>query len=95
MQDLPITQVTLQPLSQEETLQLLEVIVGEGELGRRNGGEVAPGGAGPALGQGAKLSALGDWLFAHTGGQPLYLLEALKLFRDREWLVPRLGADGT
>jgi DNA-binding SARP family transcriptional activator len=101
--DLPITHVTLQPLSQEETLQLLEVIVGEGELGRRNGGErrervtaeVAPGGAGPAPGRGEKLSALGDWLFAHTGGQPLYLLETLKLLREREWLVPRLGADGT
>jgi len=25
----------------------------------------------------------------------LYLLETLKLLREREWLVPRLGADGT
>jgi len=33
-------------------------------------------------------------LFARTGGQPLYLLETLKLLREREWLVPRLGADG-
>jgi hypothetical protein len=33
-------------------------------------------------------------LFAHTGGLPLYLLETLKLFREREWLVPRLGDDG-
>src|SRR5207302_6847193 len=38
---------------------------------------------------------LGDFLFAHTGGQPLYLLETLKLLRDRQWLVPRLAADGT
>jgi hypothetical protein len=94
----------LQPLSREETLQLAESIVGEGEHGCRSGGEcceqvtaeVAPGGgACSALGRGAKLWALGDWLFAHTGGQPLYLLETLKLFRDREWLVPRLGVDGT
>src|SRR6266699_5111630 len=42
-----------------------------------------------------KLSELGDFLFAHTGGQPLYLLETLKLFRDRQWLVPRLSAYGT
>jgi DNA-binding SARP family transcriptional activator len=98
--DLPITQVTLQALSQEETLQLLEAIVGEEEHDCRNGGErreritaeVAPGGAGPEEGRGEKLSALGHWLFAHTGGQPLYLLETLKLFRDREWLVPQLGA---
>ncbi len=41
------------------------------------------------------LVALGDFLFAQTGGQPLYLLETLKLLREREWLVPRLGADGT
>jgi hypothetical protein len=28
------------------------------------------------------------------GGQPLYLLETLKLLRERELLVPRRGADG-
>lgn len=56
---------------------------------------VVPGRIGPAPRRGAKLWALGNWLFAHTGGQSLYLLETLKLFRDREWLVPRLGADGT
>ena len=41
------------------------------------------------------LVALGDFLFAHTGGQPFYLLETLKMFRDLELLVPRPGADGT
>src|SRR2546428_6276795 len=40
------------------------------------------------------LVALGDFLFARTGGQPLYLLETLKVLRDRQWLVPRLSADG-
>jgi tetratricopeptide (TPR) repeat protein len=39
--------------------------------------------------------ALGNFLFAQTGGQPLYLLETLKLLREREWLVPRQRADGT
>src|SRR5207253_10494507 len=38
---------------------------------------------------------LGEVLFAQTGGQPLYLLETLKLWRDRQWLVPRLAADGS
>ena len=38
---------------------------------------------------------LGDLLFARTGGQPLYLLETLKMLREREWLVPRWGANGT
>ena len=40
------------------------------------------------------LVALGEVLFAQTRGQPLYLLETLKLLRDRQWLVPRLGTDG-
>ena len=35
------------------------------------------------------LVALGDFLFTQTGGQPLYLLETLKLLRDRQWLVPQ------
>ena len=79
--DLPISEVTLQPLSQEETLKLLEVIMEKGNHGMRNE-RVAP-----------ELVTLSNWLFAYTRGQPLYLLETLKLFRDREWLVPRLGAD--
>ena len=40
------------------------------------------------------LVALGDFLFAQTGGQPLYLLETLKLLRERQWLLPRLTAEG-
>ena len=99
--DLPITQVALQPLSQEETLQLVEAIVGEGEHGCRSGGECCELGSGRQATLAASpasetpVDALGDFLFAHTGGQPLYLLETLKLFRDREWLVPRVGDDGT
>src|SRR5258708_13918862 len=69
----------------------------------RNGGEQREGdttwpstaGSLPAQERAAALVALGRWLFAQTDGQPLYLLETLKLFRDRQWLVPRLGADGT
>jgi DNA-binding SARP family transcriptional activator len=82
--DLPVKQVVLQPLSQAESLQLVQAIVGEGAPDTRSEGE-----------REAPLVGLGDFLFAHTGGQPLYLLETLKLFRERQWLVPRLGADGT
>ncbi len=100
--DLPITQIALQPLSQAETIQLLQTIAGEAKPGTSSGGEQREhGGAVPATPEAepspaseTKLSALGDFLFAHTGGQPLYLLETLKLFRDRQWLVPRLSADG-
>src|SRR6266566_3070790 len=66
----------------------------------RNGGEHDPArlsaaGATPAQELEKPLVALGDFLFAHTGGQPFYLLETLKMFRDLELLVPWLAADGT
>jgi len=103
--DLPLTQVSLQPLSQAQTLQLLEAITGEAEHGSSSGGERSEyGSARPATaGPGAEpspelerpLVALGNVLFAQMGGQPLYLLETLKLLRDRQWLVPQLAADGT
>jgi predicted ATPase len=98
--DLPITQVTLQALSQAETLQLVEAIVGEEEHDCRSGGERCELGSGRQATTAASpasktpVVALGDFLFAQTGGQPLYLLETLKLLRERELLVPRLGADG-
>jgi DNA-binding SARP family transcriptional activator len=82
--DLPLSQVPLQPLSQSETVQLLEAVAGARE----------PGMAAPASALARPLVRLGDFLFAQTGGQPLYLLETLKLLRERQWLVPRLGADG-
>ncbi len=103
--DLPVTQVSLQPLSQAETLQLIQAIVGEGAYGTWSGGErsersparpsTVGSGALPTQKQETPLIALGNVLFAHTGGQPLYLLETLKLLREREWLVPRPSADGT
>jgi predicted ATPase/DNA-binding SARP family transcriptional activator len=103
--DLPLTQVPLQTLSEAETIQLIQAIVGEGEHGMRSGGERPEhGSAGPskerpgALPEQASLTplvALGQWLFARTVGQPLYLLEMLKMLRDQQWLVPRLSADGT
>jgi DNA-binding SARP family transcriptional activator/predicted ATPase len=100
--DLPVTQVPLQALSEAETLQLVQAIVGEGEYGMGRGGErrthgtARPSTAGtlPAQETETSLVGLGQWLFARTGGQPLYLLETLKVLRDRQWLVPRLSADG-
>jgi tetratricopeptide (TPR) repeat protein len=90
--DLPVSQVPLQALSQAETLQLVQAIAGE----QREHATALPSasGASPAQEQETKLSALGDFLFAQTSGQPLYLLETLKLLRERELLVPRWGADG-
>src|SRR2546428_3957568 len=98
--DLPVTRIALQTLSQAETIQLLQAIAGEARPGTSSGGEhgaVMPAtpGAEHSPASETPLVALGDFLFAHTGGQPLYLLETLKLFRDQQWLVPRLSADGT
>src|SRR6266566_4110162 len=100
--DLPVSQVPLQTLSQAETLQLVQAIAGVGTQSTRNGGErrehspdrPSAAGTSPAAELEMKLSALGDVLFAQTDGQPLYLLETLKLLRDRQWLVPRVDADG-
>src|SRR5207253_3375151 len=82
-------------LSQPETLQLLEAIIGE----EREHGPVRPSPAGPGAPpwpeQERPLLRLGHVLFAQTGGQPLYLVETLKLWRERQWLLPQLGADGT
>jgi predicted ATPase len=103
--DLPVSRVPLQPLSQAETLQLLEALAGDRAPGTRSEGKqgahitarpsTAGPGASPTLERKTPLVALSDFLFARTGGQPLYLLETLKLLRERQWLVPRLGADGT
>jgi len=82
--DLPVTHVSLQPLSREETLQLIEALVEEQE----------PEGASPPVHEPPR-AVLSDFLFTQTGGHPLYLLEMLKLLREREWLVPQLGAHDT
>jgi len=98
--DLLVTQVLLQPLSQAETMQLVQAIAGEEAHSTRSGSqqrEPDPAGQGisPVRGAERPLVALSDFLFAYTGGQPFYLLETLKLLRERELLLPRLVADGT
>src|SRR5258708_2224293 len=101
--DLPVTQLPLQMLSQAETIQLIQAIAGEGKHGTRSGGKLrehgparpAPSEALPSPEREKPLVALGDVLFAQTRGQPLYVQRALKLLREREWLVARLAADGT
>jgi predicted ATPase len=82
--DVPVTHVSLQPLNREETLQLVEALVVEQEPGRAEQHTQEP-----------QRPLLSNFLFTQTGGQPLYLLEMLKLLREREWLVPQLGANGT
>ncbi len=101
--DLPLSQVSLPPLSKPETLHLVQAIVGLGAPGPQREGERREHGPAqpsrPATSPSQELErplvALVEVLFAKTGGHPLYLLETLKLLREQEWLVPRLAADGT
>ncbi|HEX6554237.1 MAG TPA: AAA family ATPase [Ktedonobacteraceae bacterium] len=92
--DLQVTQVPLQTLNQAETIQLVQAIAREGEQVTARTSPARPG-APPMPEREKLLVALGDFLFAHTGGQPFYLLETLKMLREREWLIPRLAADGS
>jgi DNA-binding SARP family transcriptional activator len=89
--DLPLTQLPLQPLGQAETVELLEALAGENHYGPARPSTPENGASRERK---TALLALGDFLFAQTGGQPLYLFETLKLLRDRQWLVPRLTAEG-
>ncbi len=89
--DLPLTQLALQPLGQAETVELLETLAGENHQGPAQP-SLSENGSSPD--RKTALVALGDFLFAQTGGQPLYLIETLKLLRERQWLVPRLTAEG-
>ncbi len=100
--DLPVSRVMLQTLNRGETIHLVQAIAREGAQSTKSGGErpehgpdqSSTAGTSPSSELETKLWALGDFLFAQTEGHPLYLLETLKLLRDRQWLVPRVDADG-
>ena len=89
--DLPLSQLSLQPLGQAEIFELLESLTGESYHGPARP-STPENGSSPDLK--TALLALGDFLFAQTGGQPLYLIETLKLLRERQWLLPRLTTEG-
>jgi DNA-binding SARP family transcriptional activator/tetratricopeptide (TPR) repeat protein len=87
--DLPLTQLPLPPLSQTETFELLEALATEEEHAMG-----WPSHVGASSASERPMVVLGNVLFARTGGQPLYLLETLKLLRERQWLLPHLTAEG-
>jgi predicted ATPase len=70
--DLPVTELTLGPLTQEETLHLL-VALASGEYM-----SVRPR---------DRLATLGQWLFRETHGQPFYLVETLHVLLERQILT--------
>lgn len=87
--DLPLTQVPLPPLSQAEILQVLESLAGGGKRCLE-----PPESSGALPVSEWLLIVLSQVLFARIGGKPLYVLETLKLLRERQWLQPHPTATG-
>ncbi len=75
---LPVTELTLGPLNQKETLHLLEALVRPRAMSNRRG----------------RLTELGLWLYRETGGQPFYLVETLKELLGRGALRRRATPAG-
>ncbi len=77
--DLPVTDLTLGPLTQQETLHLLGALVHQQEM---------------TSSQLRRFTDLGQWLFRETGGQPFYLVETLKDLLERQILTLRSTPQG-
>src|SRR3989440_4601925 len=102
--DLTVAQLTLQPLSQAETIQLLEAIVEERAHGTRREGKPGahipprPSTAGPeaspVAGRGGPPGGLGGFLFLQTGGGTVFPLGKLQLFRGGEGAGAPPGGPG-
>jgi tetratricopeptide (TPR) repeat protein/transcriptional regulator with XRE-family HTH domain len=77
--DLPVTDLTLGPLTLEETLQLLGAIVDQQAMHSNHQG---------------RLDEIGKWLFRETAGQPFYLVETLKDLLERQILTLQPSSEG-
>lgn len=77
--DLSVTELTLGPLTQDETLHLL-VALASGD----SRGSHPPD----------RLATLGQWLFRETHGQPFYLVETLHVLLERHILTLPFSSDG-
>ncbi|HZU66430.1 MAG TPA: AAA family ATPase [Ktedonobacteraceae bacterium] len=101
--DLSFTQLVLQRLSQAETFQLLATLIGQEEAGTNRTAErpendlnrSAPPGQQEQSTWKPYLSRLSNFLFELTEGHPFFLLETLKLLRERQWFIPRLAPGGS
>ncbi len=96
--DVPVAQITLQTLSQVETIHLIQAMVGKNQREERNGHPdrsiITQAVALPTLKSEMPIGLLGRSLFALTGGHPFYLVETLKMLHDKGLLTPVLDADG-
>jgi predicted ATPase len=77
--DLPVTRLALDPLTAEETVQLIRSLASEELTGQAERPDD---------------ERFGHWLYAETGGQPFFLLETLKTLVERGILAVQLTEDG-
>ncbi len=77
--DVPVTRLALNPLTAEETVQLIRQLSPD-ELSEQAEGRAA--------------TQFGRWLYAETGGQPFFLMETLKTFVERGILAVYPAEDG-
>lgn len=76
---LPVTELSLGPLTQDATFHLLAAL----ETGHARTVE-----------QRDRLTDLGQWLFRETHGQPFYLVETLRVLLERQILTWHRSAEG-
>ena len=93
--DLSVSRLNLSHLTLEDTVRLLEALAGPG----RKGGDTTSqepqvtDTRSTLAERGQELERFGRWLFAETGGQPLFLVETLKVLLERGVLTRPLGAE--
>jgi DNA-binding SARP family transcriptional activator len=75
----PLTRLQLDPLVDEDIMQLLQTFAGAGGKDGRDA---------------ANLERFGQWLFAETEGQPFYMIETLKVLLERGALASRPNEEG-
>ncbi|HKF35407.1 MAG TPA: AAA family ATPase, partial [Ktedonobacteraceae bacterium] len=77
--DLPVTRLALDPLTIEETVQLIRSLTPEEVSG---------------LSEDRDTERFGRWLYAETGGQPFFITETLKTLVERGIVTVQLAGNG-
>ena len=93
--DLSVGRLHLGHLALEDTVRLLEALAGPGKKESyiiSQEPQVTDTRSTLAE-RGQELERFGQWLFAETGGQPLFLVETLKVLLERGVLTRPLGAE--
>jgi predicted ATPase/DNA-binding SARP family transcriptional activator len=77
--DVPVTHLELDPLTPEETVQLIRSLAPEEQA---------------AQAESSNTERFGRWLYAETGGQPFFLMETLKTLLEQGILTVQLTEAG-